>query len=396
MIHWISAKLPTMFLIGNDAFTFQHVEIINKICLNSVMKLIAKIKLSPTQEQAHLLLRTIETANDACNYISQQAWQAKSFGRVPVHKLCYYKVREQFTLSAQVAVRCIGKVVDAYKLNKNHPCVFRKYGAISYDSRILTYYYKEKRISIWTISGRENIPYQAGEKQLALLEHQVGETDLVYMNKNFYLYATCDVDDPKPFEINDVIGLDLGVNNIAVDSDGDIHRGNHITNVRIRYVRLRAKLQSKGTKSAKRLLRKRNKRESRFSKDLNHCISKKVVQKAERTTRGIAMEKLSSIRDRIRAKKPQRYLLHTWTFADLQSKIRYKAQRAGVTVVFVNPAYTSQTCSCCGHVDKHNRQSQSVFLCISCGFAAHADVNAAQNIRILGRASVNTPDADSV
>jgi putative transposase len=96
----------------------------------------------------------------------------------------------------------------------------------------------------------------------------------------------------EPFEFSDIIGIDLGVTNIAVDSDGEIFRGTHINNVRIRYAKLRAKLQRKGTKSSKRLLRKRNRRESRFAKDLNHCISKKVVKKAERTSRGIALENL--------------------------------------------------------------------------------------------------------
>jgi putative transposase len=359
------------------------------------MKLTAKIKLKPSKEQANSLLQTIEAANEACNYISQQSWQSKVFGRVPVHNLCYYIVREQYKLSAQIVVSCVGKVVDAYKKDKKKERVFHKWGAIAYDNRILSYHSKKQAVSIWTIDGRKTIPYQAGEKQLALLQYQQGESDLVYMNGNFYLYATCDCENPEPFEITDVIGIDLGVTNVAVDSDGQMHSGKHINNVRIRYVKMRSKLQRKGTKSSKRLLRKRRKRESRFSNDVNHCISKQAVTKAERTERGIALENLTNIRSRIRARKSQRSLLHSWAFADLQNKIEYKAKRAGIPVFFVNPAYTSQTCSCCGHIDKSNRKSQSVFCCTSCGFAAHADVNAAQNIRVLGRALVNAPHADS-
>jgi IS605 OrfB family transposase len=163
--------------------------------------------------------------------------------------------------------------------------------------------------------------------------------------------------------------------------------------VRHRYRRLRCKLQKKGTKSAKGLLKKRAGKEKRFANDVNHCVSKAIVKKAKRTSRGIALEDLTDIRKRVRIRKPQRTQLHSWSFADLGSKIAYKAEMYGVPVVYVDPRNTNRQCSCCGHIDKGNRKTQDKFLCIACGFSAHADVNAAVNIG--RRGSVNAPYADS-
>jgi putative transposase len=359
------------------------------------MKLTAKIKLVPTEHQHQTLLETLERANTACNAISQLAWDKKAFKKYTLQNLCYYDIRQQFDLSAQVVILLLGKVVDAYVKDKRTKRVFRQHGSIAYDPRILSFNLSEQTVSIWTLNGRETIRYEAGEQQQIMLDGERGESDLMYIDGNFYLGVTCEVEAAKRIETDDVIGIDLGVKQIMVDSDGAIHKGSHVNNVRTRYAKLRTKLQKKGTKSAKRLLKKRRRRETRFVNDVNHCLSKQLVKKAKRTERGIALENLTNIRQRVRATKSQRLLLHSWAFADLQDKIRYKAKRVGVPVVLVNPAYTSQMCSACGHVDKANRSSQAQFCCTSCGYAAHADVNAAQNIRVLGRAAVNQPDAAS-
>jgi putative transposase len=355
------------------------------------MKLTAKIRLNPTEDQHDLLLQTLERANVACNYISDQAWEFKRFGRVPVHKLTYAPVREKFELSAQVTVRCIGKVVDAYKLDKKQKRTFKLHGAIPYDSRILTFKHASQSVSIWTLAGRQLIPYMAGARQLELLQHQQGESDLAYIKGKWFLFATCDIESPNPDDVTEYLGVDFGVKNITVDSDGEMHKGNHINNVRIRYAKIRKKLQKKGTKSAKRLLVKRNKREARFANDVNHCISKHLVKKAKDTQRGIALEDLKGIRARITVRKSQRLLLHSWSFGNLRSKIEYKAERYGVPVVAVDPRYTSQQCSECGCIDKRNRKTQESFSCIKCGYVAHADYNASRNIS--ARASVNKPYA---
>jgi IS605 OrfB family transposase len=153
-----------------------------------------------------------------------------------------------------------------------------------------------------------------------------------------------------------------------------------LTRYRKRQQRLRQRLQAKKTSSARRLLNKRRRKEARFAADVNHQISKRIVAEAQRTRRGIAVEQLTGIRARGRLRKPQRAALHSWAFAQLGAFVAYKAKRAGVAFVEVDPAYTSQTCHACGWVDKRNRRSQSEFECGRCGFVGHADHNAAINI----------------
>ena len=135
----------------------------------------------------------------------------------------------------------------------------------------------------------------------------------------------------------------------------------------------------------RRLLARRRRKEARFARDVNHCISKKIVTEAERTSRGIALEELTGIRHRVRLRKPQRVTLNSWAFAQLGQFVGYKALRAGVPVVYVDPAYTSQTCADCGHVSKKNRVTQAMFICRGCGVVAHADRNASRNIAARGR-----------
>ncbi len=356
------------------------------------MKLTAKIKLLPDNEQHEALLSTLQKTNQACNVISEIAWDKKKFRAFDIHKLCYYKIKKQFDLSAQITVRAIAKVADAYKLDKKTQRRFKKHSAIAYDPRILRYNFDESFVSIWTLQGRIKISFVSGERQKVLLENQQGESDLVYHDGKFYLCATCDIPEPDEKDIDDFLGVDFGIKKIASTSKGDFFSGSHVTNNRIRNQKLRTKLQKKGTKSAKRLLKKRSGKEYRFSQWVNHNISKAIVEKAQRLSIGIALEELTGIRDRIKARRKQRQLLHSWSFHDLRQKIVYKAMLVGVRVVVINPAYTSQMCSGCGHTSKSNRKTQSEFLCVKCSLSLNADLNAAINIR---RAAINLPNVDT-
>lgn len=361
------------------------------------MQLTAKIKLLPTPEQADALKHTLETANAACNYISARAWEDRTFRQYSLHKLVYYDVRERFGLSSQMTVRCISKVADAYKLDRKTKRTFRETGAIAYDSRILSWKARKQSVSIWTTDGRQTIPFACGDRQRELLQHQRGESDLALMDGMFYLLATCEVEAPEQFEAEEALGVDLGIVNIATDSDGKTYSGAQVNNLRRRHAKLRAKLQQKGTKSAKRLLKKRKRKERRFARDVNHVISKRIVEKAEGTGRAIGLEDLSGIRERTTVRKSQRRQHHSWSFHDLRQKIAYKAALAGVSVIPVDPKNTSRTCPICGCVDKRNRCTQSTFSCIRCGFSGHADTIAAVNIgrraaRLLAT-GVNQPDA---
>jgi IS605 OrfB family transposase len=261
---------------------------------------------------------------------------------------------------------------------------------VPYDSRILNWRLPKREVSIWRLGGRETIPFVTGEHQQYLLQYQQGESDLVYRKGTFYLYTTCDVPDEAPIDPEGWLGVDLGVANIAVDSDGDMHSGKAIKNVRHRHRRLRQKLQRKGTLGSRRRLGKLAGQERRFACHVNHTISKHLVKKAQDTRCGIALEDLTHLRKRVTVRKPQRTGLHSWSFFQLRSFIEYKAQRAGIAVVAVDPRNTSRLCPACGHIDKANRRTQAAFLCTSCGHAAHADYVAAINIG--RRAAVNQPN----
>ncbi|MDQ2998773.1 MAG: transposase, partial [Chloroflexota bacterium] len=307
----------------------------------------------------------------------------------------YGAVREIFGIAAQLTVRCIAKVAVAYKRDKKTLRTFAPLGAVAFDERILAY--KSASVSIWTMDGRQAIPFVCGERQRALLAFRRGESDLAFVRGSWYLFATADIETPDPIDVADVLGVDLGVTNIAVDSDGEVHSGRAIKNVRYRHRRLRNKLQRLGTKHSRRRLRMLAGQEARFAKHVNHVISKGIVAKAKCTKRAIAVEDLTHIRTRIKARRPQRATLHSWSFAQLQAFIAYKALGAGVPVHRVDPRNTSRTCPTCGHIAKANRKTQASFVCMSCGFAGLADMIAAENIRVLGRALVNAPhcsDAD--
>ncbi len=356
------------------------------------MKLTAKVKLKPTDEQREYLERTLTTANKAANYISDVAWDTQVFSQFKLHKLVYKDVRSMFNLSSQVTVRAISKVCEAYKLDKEVKRTFKPYGSIAYDDRILTWYPDINMVNIWTLEGRQKIDFIAGDKQFQLLKFQRGQSNLVKIGSKWYLYAVCEIDDSDEIDPDSALEIDLGIVEIASDSDGEKFSGSKMNSIRKRRRRQRKRLQKKGTRSAKRVLRRLFKRERNFAKNTNHVISKRIVEKAKRTNRAIAIENLKGIRSRIRVRKSQRATLHSWSFYDLIEKIKYKAKLAGVPVIEVNPRNTSKTCSKCGHCSKSNRKSQSNFLCVQCGFSENADVNAARNISVLGWAVINQPD----
>jgi IS605 OrfB family transposase len=153
-------------------------------------------------------------------------------------------------------------------------------------------------------------------------------------------------------------------------------------------------LQKAGTKSAKRHLKRFRRRESRYQKNVNHCISKHLVQKALVGQKALCLEDLSGIRERVTVRKTQRYERLSWAFHQLRAFIAYKCEAAGVSLYIIDPRNTSLACPACGHCARENRRSQSEFLCVGCGFQANADWIGASNIRRKGleaRAAVIPP-----
>lgn len=345
------------------------------------MKLVAAVKLVPSKSQALALAATLARCNEAATWLAQVGHDASVFRQFDLHKLAYTDIRSRFGLAAQMTVRTIAKVADAFKVNRDVAPVFRSDAAQPYDERILRFVKDGAAASIWTLEGRITVPCVMGEHQRRLFAFQKGEVDLCFVRGKWYLAATCDIPETTEFQAEDWLGVDLGIISLAVDSDGTVYTGADVERVRRHQQKRRSGLQKCGTKGAKRRLRKLAGKQARFQKHTNHCIAKAVVMDAERTSRGIALEELKGIRQRVTARSNQRARLGNWGFAQLGAFVSYKAKRAGVPVVFVDPRYTSRQCAACGCIDKKNRTNQATFRCVSCGHTANADSNAAINIR---------------
>lgn len=352
------------------------------------MKLTLQLKLLPSEEQAGSLLQTLKESNSACNHISDIAWQNQVFNQYKLHHLTYHSLKASTRLTAQVLVRCISKVCDAYKLDRKHERSFRPLGGITYDPRILSY--KQDTVSIWSIDGRLRISFLCHNPKY--LPYIKGEADLVYNKGKFYLFQTVEIIEDAVHDVEDFIGVDFGITDIATLSDGTSFGSKELKRVRNKQFKTRRSVQRKGTAGSRNLLKRLKGREHRHATIINHTISKHIVAKAQETNSGIAIEDLTHIRDRTRVRKPQRRMHHSWAFAQLRSFLEYKTQLAGIPLLVVSPRYTSKTCNVCKHIgDRRGKR----FECANCGNVADADVNAALNIAQLG-ASVDRPEKSGV
>lgn len=357
------------------------------------MKLTLKIKLLPTAEQADLLLETIKETNTVCNAISEVAWSKRIFNNFKLHHEIYHVYKSTFKLSSQMLIRSIAKVADAYKLDKKIKRTFRPLGSIAYDDRIMTYK-PNNIVSLWCIGGRQKINFVCHNP--AYLPYIKGEADLVYKKGKFYLFQTVDVPEQDVDDIESFIGVDFGLTDIIVTSDGVKHSADWLNAYREHRQTVRSSIQRKGTKGARRLLKRLSGKERTTATIINHTIAKSIVKSAKGQGKGISIEDLTNIRfTSKRRNKKFRTKLGRWSFGQLRSFLTYKAALNGVKLVVVEPRYTSQTCSSCFHIGK---RTNKVFKCTNHKCEVNvidADFNASQNIALLG-AVVDQPEKSSM
>ncbi|MFE1755339.1 RNA-guided endonuclease InsQ/TnpB family protein [Streptomyces anandii] len=373
------------------------------------MKLVVQVKLLPTPVQAAALEATLRACNQAAAHVSQVAYERGVKDRNGLQRQLYREVKAGFGLSAQPAVRVIKKVADAYaalaaqakagllgrssskryRKATSSPIAFRERGAQPFDDRCLSWQPDARTVSIWTTEGRmKNVRYTGSVDQLKTLDHyRKGESDLICRKGTWFLIATCEIPDVPVVEPVDWIGVDRGIVNLATTSDAVNHQGRGLTRHRRWDARKRAELQAVGTRSATRRLARRAGREQRHATHMNHRISKEIVSVAQRTGRGIAVECLDGIRERVRLRREQRGTLSSWPFHQLGAHLAYKATRAGVAFLEVDAAYTSQRCPRCGHTERANRPTRDHFSCRRCGLAGPADVVAGVNVRTRARSA---------
>ena len=303
-------------------------------------------------------------------------------------------LKSAFTWKAKHEAAYPKKVAKALKRGKPIP-KFKpvnmpqsKLCPIRYNVHTYSLNWRRQEVNLATTAGRIRLSFTVPEWSQRYAGSKIATADLIYRKGKFWLHVVVDVSEPAIIPCTDeVIGVDLGLSRPAVTSKRQFLGNRCWKEVDRRYFRLKRKLQSNGSKSAKRHLKKLSRKQSRFHRDCAHVLSKRIVQNALPGST-VVLENLKDIRDHTemgRGKKKKNVAnkrnLHSWTFAQLNRFIVYKAQERGTTVVKIDPRHTSQTCSRCGYQHRSNRRSQSLFLCRTCGYCLNADLNAALNIR---------------
>jgi putative transposase len=371
-------------------------------------------KLKASQSQAAKLDATMDAFVQALNWVNQNTPE-KVVNAVKLQSLCYYQIRARFGLSSNLAQQVCRRLAGARKVaqQKNRPVKAFKRGFATYDARIFSFREKDWTVSLTTVEGRERFELAIGRYQRERLAGSNPKSaTLVKRKDGSYSIQICVEAEPSPPQrTGRVLGVDLGRTDIAHTSDGDNWNGQQLNRVRDHYSRLRAVLQrkaSKGTRSSRRrcreLLQRLSGKERRFQSRqrcvaktwVNHRISKAIVSRAKATNSALALEDLTGIRERVNQQprsKTERRRANSWAFYQLRQFLEYKARVAGVSLVLVPPAYTSQTCHKCLHVHPDPAQSYrsgKKFKCGHCGWEGDADLNGANVIALLG-AVVNQP-----
>ncbi len=258
---------------------------------------------------------------------------------------------------------------------------------------------KSNLFSLTTLDGRERIPLVVGNYQIEKLKSKKPTSATLCKHKDgtFFIHIQVKEEVPEPQTVREVLGVDFGRTDIAHTSGGERWNGQQLTTIRDHYSKLRAVLQhkaSQGTRSCRRrcrqLLQRLSGKERRFQAWVNHNISQAIVSKAKADNNGIALEELTGIRERTNQKprsKMERRRSNSWAFYQLRQFLQYKAILAGVSLVVVPPAYTSQTCHKCLHIHpdpKQSYRSGKQFKCVHCGWQGDADFNGANVIALLG------------
>ena len=366
---------------------------------------VAKIKLNISANEVR---PTISAYSKAFNLICQIGFESKDKNGVSLHKKTYSETREY--LPSQLAISARMKATEALKgifaKGKDASCPkAHSHQSIRLDVNSYSLFLKTQEVSFLTISGRKRLAFAIPEYYQEYFDSWKHKTaDLCIKKNKVFLHIVFEKDVADSIPNNEVVGIDRGINNLAVSSNNKFFGGGKVKKIVRRNQRLRSRLQRKGTRSAKRHLARLSGKERRFRADINHQISKNIVMLLVPGST-IALENLSGIRNQ-RLRKKMRTLINSWSFYQLEQFITYKALANGIVVLHVDARYTSQGCSRCGHIDPHNRKG-SAFCCLECGLKLNADLNASRNIaqRAMGdngikhlasykdadRASVNEP-----
>ena len=367
-------------------------------------------QLNPTPEQVAYLSRTMQEHTACFNAVARTGFETGCSNGVESHKATYYPLRAQYPdLPAQLVCAARVKATEAVKsaltwkrkYTARYPKLVekaRKKGKepptckpvrypqsksapIRYDQRSYWVKWESMTASLATVAGRVEMTFTVPNHATQYIGGKVCSADLCLHHGRYFLHIVVSMPAPLVDPSEEVIGVDLGLNHPAVTSNRHFLGDHRWKEQERRIFRLRRKLQARGTRSAKRHLKKLSGKLLRQRRDHDHVLSKRIVQHATPGST-IVLENLTDIRERVTHKKGEgQRRMHSWSFAQFHSFLSYKAQARGIEVVKVDPRHTSQMCSRCKHQARNNRRSQSLFLCRQCGYCLHADLNASYNIR---------------
>ncbi|WP_304459471.1 RNA-guided endonuclease InsQ/TnpB family protein [Alicyclobacillus sendaiensis] len=351
-----------------------------------------RVRLEPTPEQAFALARTVEANRQALDYVSRVAFERRIRNAIALQRIVYRTIRNLYGLRAQMACTVCRTVAAAYKgmkSNGNADTLAKFKHAKPVFQWNKDYVLRNDVAHITTLDGRLRIPCRVEPPYSRYLQDgwTFGAAELVQTRRGWFLRVSVSKTVPDPADDFDaVIGVDQGMRFLVTASCGNqamFIRGGRVKQTRLHYVRLRASLQRKGTRSAKRRLKAIGRRESRFMADVNHQIAKAVVRFAQAQGQRplIVLEDLTGSNLSVRFRMKDQYWRMSWAFRQLAEFIRYKAEEAGIAVVMVDPTNTSETCPKCGHCEPANRnRKRHLFRCMKCGFQCNDDLAASRVI----------------
>lgn len=356
----------------------------------------AKIQISTTPNDEVLLNETMSVYSDACNYVSEYVFRTHDLKQFSLNRALYSILRAKFGLKSQMAQSVLKTVIAKYKtiLENQKEWIKPSFKKPQYDlvwNR--DYSLIQNRFSVNTLNGRVKLPYfvEGMSKYFDHTIYKFGTAKLVNKHGKYFLHipVTYDVEESNVSDICNVVGIDRGINFVVATYDSR-HKsgfvsGKAIKQKRANYSKLRKQLQMRQTASARRRIKAIGQRENRWMQDVNHCVSKALVESNPKHTLFV-LEDLSGIRnatERVRTK--DRYVSVSWSFYDLEQKLIYKAKQNQSAVIKVSPKYTSQCCPKCGHIEKANRNKElHLFTCKNCGYKSNDDRIGAMNLYRMG------------
>jgi putative transposase len=357
------------------------------------------LKLKCTEEDRTALLMTMEAYTVAFNMAADWGFANRTTNRFKAQDGVYREIRnvipELNSSLVQTAIHCSCEALKGVKLKKSP--YRRTYAAMRYSKKSIRVVLDHGFLSLTTVKGRRKINFDFPEYMRIKFDGWRVVSSTISRrrdSKDFYLGVVVERKLPTMEKGSGVLGVDRGLRNIAVTSNNEFFNSKVLNSIRGRYAYNRATLQARGTRSAKRRLRKIAGRERRFIAYQNHVITRAI---ASAPYSYFILEDLTNIGRKDEKNGSLRHKLRSWPFNQFEEFLNYKAEELGKQVIKVPPEGTSITCSKCGHIERENRMG-NVLRCRRCGYEINIDLNAARNIAdlgksLIGRLNANQPNA---